>query len=199
MGSKEIFDEKELSFLSDVEILKYRETAYEKVKQLLREVKSRLEPKVNSLHNLLPSGSLTQGGKISKGENLQGLPYLILDYPRFKKGEELILFRTMFWWGNYFSVTLHLQGNLASHAFANLSQVSFDPSSRFSVDEDWNHDVNSYLHDAESVGQINNEPRVLKIARTIPLTNSNDLPDFSLICYETWIELIRKSKIGIYR
>lgn len=136
MSSHEIFDEKELSFLSDIEILKYRETAYEKVKHLLREVKSQLEPTVISLNNLLPTGSLTQGGKISKGENLLGLPYLILDYPRFKQGEELLLFRTMFWWGKYFSVTLHLQGNLASRAFANLSHVNFEPSSRFSVDED---------------------------------------------------------------
>lgn len=192
MSSHEIFDEKELSFLSDIEILKYRETAYEKVKHLLREVKSRLEPKVNSLHNLLPAGSLTRGGKISKGEHLQGLPYMVLDFPRFKQGEELLLFRTMFWWGNYFSVTLHLQGNLASRAFANLSQVRFDPSSRFSVDEDWNHDVNSYVHNATSITQINYQPRVLKIARTIPLINSNDLPNFSLLCYESWIELIRK-------
>lgn len=192
MSSQEIFDKKELSFLSDIEILKYRETAYEKVKHLLREVKNQLEPTVISLNNLLPAGSLTQGGKISKGENLLGLPYLILDYPRFKQGEELLLFRTMFWWGKYFSVTLHLQGNLASRAFANLSHVNFEPTSRFSVDEDWNHDINSYVHNATSITQINNQPRVLKIARTIPLINSNDLPNFSLICYESWIELIRK-------
>jgi hypothetical protein len=194
MVSKENFDKKELSLLSNVEILEYREIAYEKVQNLLREVKETLAPKVASLKHLLPTGSLTQGGKISKGENLKGLPYLVLDYPRYKQDKELILFRTMFWWGNYFSVTLHLQGEIASRAFANLSQVSFQSSTRFSVDKAWNHDVRSFKHDATSIRKITQKPLVFKIAETIPLANSNELPVFSLLCYETWIQLIALGK-----
>ena len=187
---EKIFDEKEISLLQNVELLKYRETAYRKVHKLLREVKDRLAPKVNSLQHILPEGSLTKGGKISKGENLQGLPYMVLDYPRFKEGDNLLLFRSMFWWGNYFSVTLHLQGELASRAFDSLDKVNFDTSSRFSIDKDWNHDVNTYLYDANTIRQLGEKPSVLKIAQTIPLSNSNDLPVFSLICYEMWIQLI---------
>lgn len=48
--------------------------------------------------------------KISKGENYHGLPYLVLDYPSVFEKEDIMAFRTMFWWGNCFSVTLHLQG-----------------------------------------------------------------------------------------
>ncbi len=193
MDSEKIFDDNELILLRNVEILKYREIAYEKVKKILREVKIQLDPKVNSLRHFLPTGSLIQGGKISKGEQLNGLPYMILDYPRFKQGDDLLLFRTMFWWGHYFSVTLHLQGDIASRAFANLPFIRFDPTSRFSIDEDWNHDVNSYLHDAKSILQIGHTPRVLKIAQKITLANSTELPNFSLLCYETWIKLIGNS------
>jgi len=46
--------------------------------------------------------------KISKGENYLGLPYLILDYPRQASEHNFFFIRTMFWWGNFFSCTLHL-------------------------------------------------------------------------------------------
>lgn len=48
--------------------------------------------------------------KISRGENYEGLPYIILDYPRMTMNNDFFLTRTMFWWGNYFSSTLHLSG-----------------------------------------------------------------------------------------
>ncbi len=48
--------------------------------------------------------------KISKGENYKGLPYLVLDYPAVFDKDNILAFRTMFWWGNFFSLTLHLQG-----------------------------------------------------------------------------------------
>jgi hypothetical protein len=48
--------------------------------------------------------------KIAKGENYQGLPYVMLDYPRIFGSEDVLAIRTMFWWGHEFSVTLHLKG-----------------------------------------------------------------------------------------
>lgn len=52
----------------------------------------------------------TQPPKISKGENYRGLPYVMLDYPRIFGRQDVFAIRTMFWWGHYFSVTLHLKG-----------------------------------------------------------------------------------------
>lgn len=48
--------------------------------------------------------------KISRGENYKGLPYMVLDYPRAFGREDVLAIRTLFWWGHYFSVTLHLKG-----------------------------------------------------------------------------------------
>ncbi len=48
--------------------------------------------------------------KISKGENYKCLPYVMLDYPKLFSHENIFAIRTMFWWGNYFSTTLHLKG-----------------------------------------------------------------------------------------
>ena len=48
--------------------------------------------------------------KISRGENYQGLPWVMLDYPRIFGREDVLAIRTMFWWGHAFIVTLHLKG-----------------------------------------------------------------------------------------
>ncbi|MEO7960839.1 MAG: hypothetical protein ABIR19_04780 [Ginsengibacter sp.] len=51
-----------------------------------------------------------RGGKISRGENYLGLPYVILDFPSFFQKEDIFAIRSMFWWGNFFSITLHISG-----------------------------------------------------------------------------------------
>jgi hypothetical protein len=53
--------------------------------------------------------------KISRGESYRSLPYLVLDYPRYFRPHDVMAIRTMFWWGNFFSVTLHLKGNYREH------------------------------------------------------------------------------------
>ncbi len=64
-----------------------------------------------------PAGIFHSTPKISRGENYQGLPYLVLDYPRVFETEKLperkggiAAIRTLFWWGHFFTVTLHLAG-----------------------------------------------------------------------------------------
>lgn len=58
----------------------------------------------------LPPETLLAAPKISKGENYEGLPYVMLDYPRCFGKEDTLAIRTFFWWGNFFSITLQLKG-----------------------------------------------------------------------------------------
>jgi len=58
----------------------------------------------------LPLAVVQSSPKISKGENYLLLPYVMLDYPRCFGGENIFAVRTMFWWGNFFSITLQLSG-----------------------------------------------------------------------------------------
>lgn len=53
--------------------------------------------------------------KISKGENYEGLPWVMLDYPRYFLKEHEFSIRTFFWWGNFFSITLLLSGRYQQH------------------------------------------------------------------------------------
>ncbi|HAA15573.1 MAG TPA: hypothetical protein DCE41_29250 [Cytophagales bacterium] len=51
-------------------------------------------------------------GKVSTGENYQGLPYQIFDYPRIFDPENTFALRTMIWWGRGVSTVLHLAGDV---------------------------------------------------------------------------------------
>lgn len=48
--------------------------------------------------------------KIARGEKYEGLPWVMLDYPRHFTREHSFAIRTFFWWGHFFSITLHLSG-----------------------------------------------------------------------------------------
>ncbi|MEO6218857.1 MAG: hypothetical protein ABIO81_00410, partial [Ginsengibacter sp.] len=85
----------------------------------------------NNSEQILPGVDFTKNGKISKGENYIGLPYVILDYPALFKKENVFAIRTMFWWGNFFSITLHISGknmmqNISIYnLIANIKETDF--------------------------------------------------------------------------
>lgn len=58
----------------------------------------------------IPAEVVRTGAKISRGENYRGLPYLVLDQPRYFGKEDVFAIRILFWWGHFFSNTLHLAG-----------------------------------------------------------------------------------------
>ena len=60
--------------------------------------------------DIFASLGIMQQPKISRGENYNGLPYVILDYPKHFTKDDIFAIRTMFLWGNDFSITLHLKG-----------------------------------------------------------------------------------------
>lgn len=66
--------------------------------------------RTHSIQSSLPVGLFSISPKISRGENYQGLPYVMLDYPRIFGKEDIFAIRSFFWWGKGFSIHLHLQG-----------------------------------------------------------------------------------------
>jgi hypothetical protein len=58
--------------------------------------------------------------KITKGENYNEFPYVILDYPAVFEKENIFAIRTMFWWGNFISITLHISGKYKKYFEKNI-------------------------------------------------------------------------------
>src|SRR5690349_286963 len=100
--------EKEL--MKNADVILTKNTVLKKIKNLLEQVQEQqvrfiVDQKLGSTDPFLIFP------KISRGENYEGLPYIILDYPRMTMNNHFFLTRTMFWWGHHFSSTLHLSGN----------------------------------------------------------------------------------------
>lgn len=89
----------------------------------------------------LPKALLKQHPKISKGENYLGIPWVLLDYPRNFIGPDVFAIRTIFWWGNYFSLQILLQGKCMEMLnIAKLKQSAAVDEWFFCIDNDrWQH------------------------------------------------------------
>lgn len=91
----------------------------------------------------LPAEVLQASPKIAKGENYEGLPYVMLDYPRCFGREDTLAIRTFFWWGHFFSVTLQLKGSYLERFQKNiavqLNSGSFNNAWINVGEEEWLH------------------------------------------------------------
>jgi hypothetical protein len=178
------FSASEMELMCNSEIILTKNKVLGKIKTLLEEVQNKMLENYEQESNLYPENLFSIHPKISRGENYLGLPYLILDYPRFFKLEDIFAIRTMFWWGNFFSSTLHLSGNFkvqyekkieAAHRLLAKNNISIGVNT-----DPWLHHFGpdnyvpiALLNEEEFLDKCSEQPH-LKIAKTIPL-NDNDV------------------------
>jgi len=157
--------------------------------------KSGLQLATDSLPLELPLNWATP--KISKGENYKGLPYMVLDYPRAFGREDVLAIRTFFWWGHYFSVTLHLKGRyktlflpVIQERIALLAAAGF----HISVSEDeWRHelDADHYMPLQGNTGTvIREECKILKLSAKCGLERWDDADSVLLELNRVLAEII---------
>jgi hypothetical protein len=91
----------------------------------------------------LPVGVRETSPKISKGEALEGLPYVILDYPRVYSKTNVFAIRILFWWAHYFSLTWHLKGGyqsqFADSVIANREKLAAEGFYIYVTENEWEH------------------------------------------------------------
>jgi len=100
----------EMDLLNNSQWILTKNQIIKKAQRLLGEVQENIAQHLKGSPVNLPPEVISISPKISKGENYHGLPWLMLDYPRYFQKEKVFAIRTMFWWGNFFSTTLHLSG-----------------------------------------------------------------------------------------
>jgi len=149
----------------------------------------------------LPEFYKNAGGKISKGENYEGLPYVMLDYPALFSKENIFAIRTMFWWGNFFSISLHVSGkNIRIQSdFSNLLTYLREKDFFVCVNEnEWQHNFepSNYISAAELDEQRLTEilkRNFFKISKKLQLNKWNEVPEFLEL---TFIEIINFIKLS---
>jgi hypothetical protein len=188
----------ELRLAANASVILTKNAIMEKTKQLLNRIQDKQESYLTSLPEFEFPVIQHSNPKISKGENYLGLPYLVLDYPRIFEKNATAAIRTMFWWGNFFSVTLHLSGKYkmgTENELLNAYEILRKRGYYCCVnDTEWAHhfEPDNYqplkklgYNDFEKIVQ---EKPFAKIAYKFPLEDWNDAEE---TCYGIFAELVR--------
>ena len=152
-----------------------------------------------SLHANLFVGHTLQSAKITQGEKYQQLPYVILDYPAIWK-QNILAVRTMFWWGNFFSITLHLSGENKKRFTGNMQQgLSFLQANNFFIcinNDEWQHHYSpeNYIT-ATSISfsemEVIIEKEFFKISKNISLNEWETAPDFIINSFNEIMQFLQ--------
>jgi len=189
--------EKELLILQDTDFLLTKAKAIDKIYKQFEKTRKQLEQSVKELNFPLPKGTDLTTGKISKGENYLGLPFLVLDYPTLFSKKSIFAFRTMFWWGNFFSATLHLEGNALNHyrnSITNNFEKLLNQKIFLGVGEtpwQYHYEDDNYILLNETHRDFINNCKFLKLSKKIKLEKWNDVSEFSTDFFELILSVLK--------
>ena len=187
----------ELSLVQNAGWLLTKNTIIEKVFALFGEIAHDIRDHVTAKPDFLPAAVLVPSPKISKGENYKGLPWVMCDYPRLFNRQDTFAIRSMFWWGHFFSVTLHLKGvykeKYQQQLLNNLSLLSEKQFHICISKEEWRHEFeeDNYMpltqlnsSDVEKILLAND---FCKLSAKISLPQWNQSKELLIDLYETII------------
>lgn len=182
--SKLTLSDEELQLVNNTRWILTKHVITRKVSELFGSLAEKYKAAV--VHEKLPLPVLQSTPKISRGENYLQLPYLLLDYPRYFSAENIFAVRTMFWWGNFFSVTLHLSGDFKKMYEQILcSNIELLKQENFYFclhDDQWHHhfEENNYCpvnkFTAAAFKESVQQKGFIKLAVKFPLHKWNEMP-----------------------
>ena len=188
----------EMELVSSPDIILTKNAILQKIRSFLEEVQLKQEDVLQKYSTHLPAEVLKISPKISRGENYKGLPWLVLDNPRYFQHNNIFAIRTMFWWGNFFSITLHLSGNNKTELLKNLtnctSLLSKNDFYIYNGTKEWEHDFDPASY--KSIASLNNdeiekitaENSFLKLAIKFPIDSLEAIEEKLLKNYELLVK-----------
>ncbi|MEQ8623997.1 MAG: hypothetical protein RJQ00_04055 [Vicingaceae bacterium] len=170
------FSKADLKLLNDSKIIERKNRVLKQIELQFKKLGN------NTLINHQSLNAFSSTPKVSKGENFEGYPFRVLDYPRVFTTNDVFAFRTLIWWGNIISFTLHLKGKYLITHFSKLKQLlstSELPLYYSNSGNEWSqnpNDKNFKLLGTETLAQLNpKEIDFLKIVQVKPLDKINQL------------------------
>ena len=170
----------------------------EKVCAVFGQMGNEFQLRSGTLANSFPE-IFTPHPKIAKGEKLEGMPWVMLDYPRGFDQQGHLAIRVLFWWGNYFSIQLQASGNYFQPFVQQL------PAWQIMQPDEWITGIttnpwNLQLPNLEwrPIGGAENNPLpspeevngcYLKVAKKIPLSEWDILPEKLLAYFQQLLAL----------
>jgi hypothetical protein len=194
------FSKKEINVLKEESFFRAKRIITEKIFHQLSETVRVIQSTSAFKRISFPKGADINTGKITKGENYLGLPFIILDFPRLFSSEKIFAFRTMIWWGNFASCTLLISGEQVSSVKENLLRhlpalkkedvfvcVNASPWLHHFEDENF---LSLKLLSKKETASILAKQEFLKVARKIPVSEINRLTVFAAESFELFARIV---------
>ena len=176
----------ELQLVNNADWILTKRVIIDKTVQIFSDLSGKMRNIIEKEAAGLPQAVLLSEPKISRGENYRLLPYVMLDYPRCFDATNSFAVRTMFWWGNFFSITLQLSGE-------HTRIFEEDPDKKIAIlqqkdhyicinEDQWQHhfeEDNYALASSKTVEEIHTvfqQQPFIKIARKFSLAQWNEMP-----------------------
>lgn len=197
---------KELELIRNADIILTKNAVMKKMQGLLEELQVEHQELLSNT-DLLPEEVKRCGPKISKGENYLGLPYLVLDQPRYFEIDNIFAIRTMFWWGRFFSITLQLSGrykNAYQSGLINHYDALKNNDYYYCVSDDqWKHHLEEDNYrplkniSREELTRSNGERSFLKLAKKIDLDNLENIQNILDGEYRKLLDCLRRDSSAV--
>lgn len=193
------FSDEEIHLMSNRDIMLVKRQIMSKMADRFAQIEAKFRQQIYEID--LPPGTLLKAGKISRGENYKGQPYMVLDYPRLFTGNDVLNVRLLFWWGHYFTMSLHLAGQYWEHQkakFAKPLNLPLRQSVRFQVTGSaWENDINAadfhYISDMDThLHQTKlKQSSFIKIVDCLSLDDTPNLEIFSIDVFKNFVSILK--------
>jgi hypothetical protein len=149
---------------------------------------------------LLESGELLQSFnpnksyKISAGERLQDLPYLVLDFPKMNNLQFNFVYRTLFWWGRGIQFQLVFQG-VQKELYTKVLTLAQPTDFILLGSNLWENDIHSeHFQILEQISEPQQleliSGRFFKLVRSKPIENKENIFEGLSEFYEQFEEVL---------
>lgn len=189
------FPDDELSALLDVGFFERKAAATRRMMEAFAGLREALKPELPVAGWLCAGAVDVERGHLAGGENYRGLPYVVLDFPRYFTRDEFLTMRTMFWWGHYVVFSLVLKGPWLPDALDRIrkaGRVLEAATVEVSVADDpwdWRRGAGFTrpLRAAEGAADLTPDAHFVKLLRFLPLDSPRFSPDGIVsMGLETW-------------
>ncbi|PZX60908.1 hypothetical protein [Hydrotalea sandarakina] len=183
----------ELELVTNIPVILTKNRIINAVQEIFGELSTAYQSCIEKTHGL-PDNVKAISPKIYKGENYEGLPWVMLDYPRYFTRTDELAIRSYFWWGNYFSITLQVSGEFISQfaeGIVRLAKVQSDWQLMTHEDK-WHHIIsnsNSTPLQGVQAAQLLQMP-FIKVVKTHPLQQWDMAPAFFTASFETLVKIV---------
>lgn len=196
----------ELSLVCDEQFILTKNSIIDKVYKLFGLLSIEFTKELAAYDAIFDTEIFQYAPKIYKGEQYNALPYVMLDHPRYFNKKDACSIRCFFWWGNFFSITLHLGGRFIElyvpFIVSALQQNKLIHDWYYCINEtQWQQDFEATNYTTftkellPTVTDVSIEKGFFKMAKKIPLKEWDGVYDFYISNFR---ELLAILKQGVY-